>query len=210
MNDSSSVFRATITSTSPTALTPLDAVLKIDHTGQREQEFIDEAEAYSDFVFKLQGDLVPRFYGSFQTHLNSKLITCTVTQYCGEPMRPPFTWPRPPSSASRTKLILAVDRLHERGASHGDLSERNILVKDGNPVLVDLEKTTRHKCERRMVMIQGVIAPTPEEFGCPELYSLIARKGLWKDRKSLILLLHLHPAYQPMSCSIHNIFPSGR
>jgi len=87
MNDSSSVFRGTITSTSPTAPTPLDAVLKIDHTGQREQDFINEAMAYADTVFKLQGDTVPRFHGSFQTQLGGKLITCMVTEYCGDPMK---------------------------------------------------------------------------------------------------------------------------
>ncbi|KAJ7141107.1 hypothetical protein C8R44DRAFT_974721 [Mycena epipterygia] len=203
MNNSSSVFRATITSTCLTAPTPLDAVLKIDHTGQREQEFIKEvAEAYSDFVFKFQGDLVPRFYGSFQTHLNSKLITCTVTRYCGEPME---TSLHMATAAFKTKLILAVDRLQERGASHGDMSERNILVKDGNPGLIDLEKTTRHKCERRMVMIQGVIAPTPEEFGCPELYSLIARMEFWKDPNVVFGVQYL-PKWQRktwIACSDH-------
>ncbi|KAJ7141115.1 hypothetical protein C8R44DRAFT_726764 [Mycena epipterygia] len=123
MNDSSSVFYTTITSTFPTFPTPLDAALKFDHT------------------------------------------------------------PRPTSSLAWLKhIFVSVDRLHQHGASHGDLYEcrlesglsmkyeRNILVKDGNPVLIDLKKRTLHKCNHCMKVLRGAIAPELEEFRCPEMY----------------------------------------
>ncbi|KAJ7467038.1 hypothetical protein FB451DRAFT_1401889 [Mycena latifolia] len=156
-------------------LDPLDAVVKLDHTGQRSRHIFNEAADYADSVLDLQDDVFPKFHGSFHTNLDGRPITCIVTQYCGEPMESALN--KASGEFNKTRLILAVGRLHVHGASHGDIYEQNILVKDGNPILIDLEKTIPHKCERRMGILPDAIAPHRDQFRCPELYGM----GVWTD-----------------------------
>ncbi|KAJ7867969.1 hypothetical protein B0H13DRAFT_1576187, partial [Mycena leptocephala] len=145
-------------------------VVKLDHTGQRSKHLVNEATAYADTVLDLQGDVVPIFYGSFHTTVDGRTITCILTQYCGEPMGIALD---EASADFKNRLILAVGRLHAHGATHGDLYEQNILVKDGQPILIDLEKTAPHQCQRRMGILPGAIAPLEKQFGCSELYELV-------------------------------------
>jgi tRNA A-37 threonylcarbamoyl transferase component Bud32 len=90
-----------------------------------------------------------------------------------------------------SELVDAVDRLHLHGVSHGDLYERNILSHDGRPILIDIEKMQTHSCGRRMIVLQGAIAPTVEEFGCPELHDFIMRCGLWSSSRFFVRLGHV-------------------
>lgn len=83
-------------------------------------------------------------------------------------------------------IINLVDRLHQHGLSHGDLSERNILVRDGCPTLVDLEKVQPHNCDRKMLVRAGAIEPEVDEFGCEELHDVVRQMGFWAPS----LLLH--------------------
>ncbi|KAJ7665701.1 hypothetical protein B0H17DRAFT_284365 [Mycena rosella] len=114
----------------------LDVVIKIDPTGKRAYDLFREAIAYETTAKKLQGTIVPVFYGVFYTQINDSIILCLVTQFCGMPidqtvanMEDPFY----------TTLIQCVRTLHTHGATHGDLHEYNILDHDGRPVLIDLE-----------------------------------------------------------------------
>ncbi|KAJ7233906.1 hypothetical protein C8J57DRAFT_1090135 [Mycena rebaudengoi] len=175
INERSSVFRAELIRPNQQ---PEKVVLKIDPTGRREAEFITEAAAYETGAKELQGDLVPLFYGTFQTDIGNVVVTCTIIQYCGEPMEYAL---RDSDPDFLTQLVRVVDRLHRHGLSHGDLYERNILVKDGRPILIDLESLETHPCARRMNLLQGVLEPTVEEFGCPEMHDLILRCGAWRS-----------------------------
>jgi hypothetical protein len=88
-NDRSTVFRAKIERPpreGRTDIGALDVVLKMDPTGKRTDEFFQEAISYATTAEKLQGTVVPKFYGSFHAQIQSTVIFCTVTQYCGEPM----------------------------------------------------------------------------------------------------------------------------
>jgi hypothetical protein len=82
-NERSSVFRAELIRPNQQ---PEKVVLKIDPTGRREAEFITEAAAYETGAKELQGDIVPLFYGTFQTDIGNVVVTCTIIEYCGEPM----------------------------------------------------------------------------------------------------------------------------
>ncbi|KAJ6486112.1 hypothetical protein C8R47DRAFT_529192 [Mycena vitilis] len=165
---------------------PVDAVLKIDHSGQRCHELKAEATAYRALLVNFQGKIIPKFYGCFATVINDRHITCLITEYSGEPLH---TYLATTDAAFLTKLLNAVIHLHHCGAEHGDLDENNILTaKDGRPILIDLERVKPHSCQRRLEFRQGVIAPTEEEFGCPELYDLCMRMGYWQSLISKVLL----------------------
>ncbi|KAJ6486114.1 hypothetical protein C8R47DRAFT_529258 [Mycena vitilis] len=163
---------------------PLDAVLKIDHSGQRWRELEDEAAVYRELLGDFQGKLIPHFYGCFATSVGAKTITCLITEYSGEPLR---IYLARADSEFLTKLLNGVNGLHFFGAEHGDLDEGNILRgKDGKPIVIDLERVKPHSCQRRLDYKQGLIAPTEEEFGCHELYDLCIRMGYWKSRGSVM------------------------
>ncbi|KAJ7502463.1 hypothetical protein B0H11DRAFT_1633842, partial [Mycena galericulata] len=145
-------------------------VLKVDPTGERQDSFVKEAEAYQGKGRELQGDILPVFYGCFQTRIGSTLVSCLVTEYCGEPMQNSLD---EMNSRFRRELLLNVLTMHHQGMSHGDLYERNILVKNGHPVLIDLELSEDHKCGLRLKTVLGAMRPTVEEYGCPELHDLV-------------------------------------
>ncbi|KAJ7502462.1 hypothetical protein B0H11DRAFT_1854645 [Mycena galericulata] len=168
------VFRANIIRPDDT---PLDAVLKLDPTGERNEAFVKEAEAYQGIGKDLQGDILPVFYGCFQTRIGATTVTCVALEYCGEPMQESLYKIRNPF---RGELLLCVLAMHHKGMSHGDLYERNILVYHGHPVLIDLESSQVHKCGLRMKTVPGAMRPTVEEYGCPELHDLVSRMGIWK------------------------------
>ncbi|KAJ6486113.1 hypothetical protein C8R47DRAFT_1321040 [Mycena vitilis] len=172
-----SLFRLQLTRPN---LEPVDAVLKIDHSGQRLEELRHEARIYSDLLSRYQDHLIPNYYGYFQTKIGQKTVACIITEYCGEPITTSLDKADP---AFLTRLIQEVDALHRAGVSHGDLYEGNILVKpNGDPVLVDLEAADSHACERRLSFKQGMIQPKEDEFGCHELYRLCTDAGLWESR----------------------------
>lgn len=75
---------------------------------------------------------------------------------------------------------MAVGTMHAHGLTHGDVRERNILVHNGQPRLVDLESAAAHTCDLRMKVIPGAIEPTVEEFGCAELYDLVQQMCIWR------------------------------
>jgi hypothetical protein len=83
MNRRSSVFRAQLLRPDQP---PVRVVLKIDPTGLREKDVLNEARAYETGAKALQGDIVPLFYGTFQTDVENVVVTCAIVQDCGERM----------------------------------------------------------------------------------------------------------------------------
>ncbi|KAJ7932717.1 hypothetical protein B0H13DRAFT_1503247, partial [Mycena leptocephala] len=163
----SSIFRAEICRGNDQ---PLDVALKIDPTGKREEDFIREAVQYETGAKELQGIVFPHFHGCFQAEIGPTRVTCLVTEYCGEPMEQSLDKIQNPFLS---ELLIAVGTMHFHGLSHGDLYERNILVHNGHPKIIDLESAMAHDCGARMRVIPGTIIPTVEEFGCKELFDLV-------------------------------------
>ncbi|KAJ7502464.1 hypothetical protein B0H11DRAFT_2223377 [Mycena galericulata] len=156
---------------------PLDAVLKLDPTGERQEAFMKEAQTYQTIGQKLQGSILPVFYGCFQAQVGATMVTCVATEYCGEPMEQAL---HEIDNPFLSKLLLYVVAMHHNGMSHGALYPRNIRVCHGRPVFIDLELSKSHKCGLRMKIIPGAMWPTVEEYGCPELHDLVCRMRLWK------------------------------
>ncbi|KAJ6560382.1 hypothetical protein B0H19DRAFT_115078 [Mycena capillaripes] len=173
---SSFVFRAEIHRSGDNTL---DAVLKVDATGERQEAFMNEAKAYQTTGKPFQGNVLPDFFGCFQTCIGSITVTCLVTEYCGEPMDQDL---HEVDNPVLPHIIAYVVLLHQHGMTHGSLYPRNILVCEERPVLIDLEYSQNHTCGLRMKIVPGAMMPYEEEFGCEELFHLISRMGLWKPR----------------------------
>ncbi|KAJ7623789.1 hypothetical protein FB45DRAFT_752648 [Roridomyces roridus] len=171
-----SIFRARVKRPNDV---PLDAVLKIDLSGWRREELIHEANVYQGVGRELCGDVIPAFYGCFQTEINSMTVTCLVLEDCGEPMKKPV-------DKMDGHFQQTVNRLHKKGLEHGSLYPRNILVSEGHPVLIDFETAQPHECGLRMKLIPGSMAPSQYEFGCVELHDLICSMGLWRSSMSCL------------------------
>jgi RIO-like serine/threonine protein kinase len=45
--------------------------------------------------------------------------------------------------------------LHEAGLMHCDISEHNVVIREGRPFIIDLERARPHDCNRQMPVIQG-------------------------------------------------------
>ncbi|KAJ7122040.1 hypothetical protein C8R43DRAFT_1032938 [Mycena crocata] len=173
-SERSAVFRADLYR--PGAA-PLDVVLKLDPTGERRQAFQKEAEAYRNCDKDLLGLIFPEYHGCFEVKIGINIVACVVTEYCGNALEQSL------DRADRTflrELFLSVEIMHSRGMKHGDLFERNILVCDGHPVIIDLESVEPHRCGIRMKTVPGATMPTEEEYGCTEMYDLADRIGVWK------------------------------
>ncbi|KAJ7623810.1 hypothetical protein FB45DRAFT_1006094 [Roridomyces roridus] len=145
---------------------PLDVVFKMDFWGSRREELIHEANVYQGVGRELCADVLPAFYGCFQTEINSTIVTCLVLEDCGEPMMKPLD---EMNGHFQSELLKAVHAIHKKGLEHGDIYPCNILVVDGHPVLIDLKFSKPHECGLRMKLVCGTLTPTEEEYGCNEL-----------------------------------------
>ncbi|KAJ7090937.1 hypothetical protein B0H15DRAFT_249934 [Mycena belliarum] len=155
----------------------LDAVLKIDPTGECEAACKNELKVYQTKGRRLQGTALPEFYGCFQVRIGAAMVTCLAMEHCGEPLEKDFDKLDPTFAV---KLLSVVGRFHGCGLTHGDLYPRNVRVVDDTPVLIDFESSESHTCGLRMMVIPGTTIPTPEEFGCAEMHDLIYRMSVWK------------------------------
>ncbi|KAJ7179605.1 hypothetical protein C8R46DRAFT_1074239 [Mycena filopes] len=158
---------------------PLDAVLKLDPLGQREKAVRNELEAYRSLP-ELQGNILPKLYGCFGAVVNSTMVTCLVLEYCGSPLEQNLSEINHPLL---TNVMVSAATIHAHGRTHGDICAPNILICDEdpvNPVFIGLEFSKPHVCGARIKAIQGHIAPTVEEYGCPELHDLLCRLEIWK------------------------------
>ncbi|KAJ7646721.1 hypothetical protein FB45DRAFT_180455 [Roridomyces roridus] len=168
------VLRGTVTG----PLGTVDSILKLDLTGEHREAMLKGLEVYNSKAGSLQSDVLPLLYGCFEAEVGSTVVTCLAMEYCGEPVKDLLSAPH----SFRQDLLLAVLDFHKLGKTHGDLYEDNILDCDGHPVLIDLKFAEDHKCVINMKIVTGAIAPTVEEYGCPELYELILEQlGVWKS-----------------------------
>ncbi|KAJ7090943.1 hypothetical protein B0H15DRAFT_948694 [Mycena belliarum] len=81
------VFRAQIIRPAGVAL---DAVLKIDPTGECEAACKNELKVYQTKGKVLQGTALPIFYGCFQVRIGEAMVTCLAMEHCGEPLKKNF------------------------------------------------------------------------------------------------------------------------
>ncbi|KAF9488531.1 hypothetical protein BDN71DRAFT_1535033 [Pleurotus eryngii] len=123
----------------------VSVVVKTDFFAQspRPSVFEHEADMYELHLWDLQDKAIPRCYGLFQYDgEDGKVSSFLVLGDCGDPTPEA----RHPTSSFKSKVIDAVYFIHFAGFTHGDLSLRNILNKDGCPFIIDLETAKPHVC----------------------------------------------------------------
>ncbi|RDB26127.1 hypothetical protein Hypma_006193 [Hypsizygus marmoreus] len=159
-------------------------VLKIN-TGEHVKALTHEADVYENCAKDLQGTVIPVCFGLFHTvTLENCVITCLVTEYCGEnldanelsDLEIDFGW----------NLLRQVDLLHRHGLRHKDLSVSNILSNNGTPFLIDLEKAEEHTCERALRIKEGCVRPMSEDFDCREMYMLVVELCRIWDNETVV------------------------
>lgn len=47
----------------------------------------------------------------------------------------------------RTQLYTYITELHQKGVAHGDLAERNVVVREGRVEIIDFGEAYLHKCK---------------------------------------------------------------
>lgn len=62
---------------------------------------------------------------------------------------------------------------------HNALMEGHFLDKNGGPIIIDLQCSTPHECERKMRVVVGGVEPWKHEFDCEEVYDFAILLELW-------------------------------
>lgn len=63
---------------------------------------------------------------------------------------------------------------------HNDIEPRNVVLKDGMPLIIDLEHATDHDCHCSMDIYEGAFRPDEYDFGCSELYDYVIDACIWR------------------------------
>ncbi|KII85272.1 hypothetical protein PLICRDRAFT_57206 [Plicaturopsis crispa FD-325 SS-3] len=139
--------------------------------------FESEASRYENELSAFQGDIVPPCFGFFRSNCNGLWISCLVLQYCGEPMDMDFS---EMDKRYQYKTLAKLARIHDLGLYHGDFHEPNVLDHNGEPLIIDFERTKNHDCDRDIMTI-GQYRPFQQDFGCIEIYRVIGEMELWRS-----------------------------
>ncbi|KDQ19088.1 hypothetical protein BOTBODRAFT_28580 [Botryobasidium botryosum FD-172 SS1] len=144
---------------------PRQVVCKIATTPWAIELLQNEASVYHQLK-KLQGKCIPLFHGLFEGFMQGMPAACIVLDYCGVPLK--VTLDRVNKNLLK-KVVDAAMAVHKAGIMHRDLVERNIVILDGRPFIIDFESAIPHECLAPKIFIGGP-RPYKFEFKCDELY----------------------------------------
>ncbi|KDQ52206.1 hypothetical protein JAAARDRAFT_198388 [Jaapia argillacea MUCL 33604] len=158
-----------------------DIVAKIA-LGDGDHILLKEGKFYENQLSGLQGDAVPRCFGLFEGELGLEAITVLLLEDCGTAMMVPF-YNAEIMMALKRKIVEKLDKIHQAGVAHLDISPSNVVIKDGEPFWIDFEHAVRHICPRRRPITPGEFNPGVGEFSCAEMYELVGSLGFWKSTR---------------------------
>ncbi|TDL13711.1 hypothetical protein BD410DRAFT_797542 [Rickenella mellea] len=154
----------------------LDVAVKFDFYKTRHADLVEEATLYEKYAKAAQGTALPVFYGIYHATVRGRPVTCLALEYCGSPME---TWLDDESEEFCFKVAKLLMVLHSAGLQHNNI-ESSIVVKNGEPRLIDLGTATPHTCERTMDIVPNELRPSLLKFGCRELHDFASRQGIWE------------------------------
>ncbi|TDL16553.1 hypothetical protein BD410DRAFT_901952 [Rickenella mellea] len=157
--------------------TVTDAAVKFDLYNSCREDLVRESALYEEHAKTLQGTVVPTFYGIYHGIVDERPITCLVLEDCGDPIE---TWLHDASVEFSFKVAQHLMKLHSVGLQHNNISETNIVVKNGEPRLIDFSNATPHICGRKMEIVCGAPRPKVNAFACKELHNFASRQGIWE------------------------------
>ncbi|KAI0066619.1 hypothetical protein BV25DRAFT_1912671 [Artomyces pyxidatus] len=137
----------------------------------------NEQRLYDGKLKHLQGSWIPKFYGCFYGEVNGDDRTLLILEDCGEMVTECFA---KMELSFKVDLIEAFRDIHRAGVAHCDVAERNILVKNGRPVVIDFGEAEEEECQCTMDMVPGDYRPHEADFDCDELYELGMSLDIWQ------------------------------
>ncbi|RDX44587.1 hypothetical protein OH76DRAFT_1487022 [Lentinus brumalis] len=102
-----------------------------------------EGHFYTTSLLRLQGHVVPNFFGLFEGTVGELSVGVLILQYCGPSLDIAFEYHSLPT---RQKIFSAMAAIHEAGVEHGDFNEGNILCDDKRHIwVIDFGHAHTHK-----------------------------------------------------------------
>ncbi|KAI9459819.1 hypothetical protein F5148DRAFT_1150806 [Russula earlei] len=172
-----SILRGTLSSPRVT----VDVVAKLGTTTSTINVLRKELAFYQK-LHRLQGVCIPKCFGYFFTVSDEQTFGCLILEYCGKPIRSIYDSQGDVPLVLRVNIINAIKRIHDAGVVLGGFGVLDVLVANTTPFIVNFKNASERVCERRLDIVKGAIAPTREQFGCPELYRHCVDLWIWKPR----------------------------
>ncbi|KAI9060730.1 hypothetical protein FKP32DRAFT_1595048 [Trametes sanguinea] len=149
-----------------------------------------EARRYAGPLVQLQGQAVPRMYGSFVGHTDEGKTRVSVFEDCGKQLRAPLMMQ---PLKFRQAVVNSLVQIHRSAdLMHGNFTERHVVVKkvgeDYFPVIVDFTYARRHlygpeECTGVSLPLPETYTPAPdrsESETCDELFEVMMNDAqLW-------------------------------
>ncbi|KAI0066618.1 hypothetical protein BV25DRAFT_1912670 [Artomyces pyxidatus] len=136
-----------------------------------------EQRLYDGKLKHLQGSWIPKLYGCFYGEVDGDDRTLLILEDCGETVTECFA---KMELSFKVDLIEAFREIHRAGVIHCDVAERNVLVKNGRPVVIDFGEAVEQECKCKMDMVPGDYRPHEAVFNCNELYQLGRSLRIWQ------------------------------
>ncbi|KAG5641260.1 hypothetical protein DXG03_005654 [Asterophora parasitica] len=162
-----------------------DVMIKLTFEDSEFADMQSEADFYRDSLAPYYGKGVPTFYGHYEgdcySSWDKETLQCTfiVLEWCGEPSEPFDTFDRD----FRRKLVQLAMKMHKKwNIRHGDLHHYNVLNKNGEPFIIDFERSIKHKCPPFKVDVlkgENGWKPLPGAILCQEMNSLLNEVHWW-------------------------------
>ncbi|KII85396.1 hypothetical protein PLICRDRAFT_700930 [Plicaturopsis crispa FD-325 SS-3] len=113
---------------------------------RRHSSYIDleaEADVYQANLVRLQGTVIPHYYGFYQSSDDSEeKVCCLVLEDCGDPVPSFYGLP----ADVKLKIMQLVKTLHDEGYGLCDFAERNVVCRDDRYRLIDFDDIATHSC----------------------------------------------------------------
>ncbi|EPQ50079.1 hypothetical protein GLOTRDRAFT_141631 [Gloeophyllum trabeum ATCC 11539] len=169
-------------------------VLKFAHSVQALEDLRREASLYQKQLFRLQGTVIPICYGFFEAVHDTFPLGCLILEDCGDP--PDIIFPFLPmvtrfvcrivfchsithNQRVRITILRYLQEIHRCGVVHQDFRERNVVLRDGKPRIIDFDRVSPHKGGCTMEIRKLPSVPHNREVDCNDIYCYCYDFQIW-------------------------------
>ncbi|KAJ7572309.1 hypothetical protein C8J56DRAFT_979289 [Mycena floridula] len=168
------LFRAYSTKTSSSGQ-PKAFFLKFALQTRFIEDLIQEARVYTALE-TLQGSVVPRFYGLWET--DDGEVACLVMEDCGDCIKQSF---EELDIQTRIDIFVQLEKFHETGWHHNDFAERNVLHLETDIRLIDFDQIAQCPDDIAIRSYEPRL-PNRNEVSCEWLRNIADEKlNIWSE-----------------------------
>ncbi|KAI0683807.1 hypothetical protein C8T65DRAFT_684068 [Cerioporus squamosus] len=161
----------------------LNAICKITRTNGGRKDLFEEAKILENALKKLQGDVVPEFFGYFQEPQTSggDRMALLLLQDVGPQLHRPL---RCLPTDFSIEVMEALYEVHQAGVLLRNFRESSIFVlkhEDGFfPFIYNFDTAlVHHDCKMSVPLVPRLAEPRHVDIGCAELYDTMYRADIW-------------------------------